>query len=383
MSELQLRIDTRLDHLEAAWRALEGGDHVSLHQGFDWCAAWVACFSPELALVSGRLEGRLLFILPLEIVSGRFFRIARFIGTPHSNGNTGLFAADWTQHLPDLGLRLAKALPDALKGRADLILLDKVPALWGGQAQPLAALSTTRHQNDSYQLSLCARFDETLRQLNAGNRRRKFRVSDRKLQALGGYRHLIARDQHEKARLLEIFFAQKAARFARQNLPDVFAEPGIRAFFHALAAAPARETGEALRLDALIVTRAEGDEIAAVAGLSQKGSHLLCQFSAIDEAIALEASPGEMLFHLIIERAHSEGLTLFDFGVGDQLYKRSWCNRETALFDVTLPVSRRGRAAMAHHRLSVALKTRIKQNPRLYGLLQAARRRMGASATKD
>ncbi|OLP60116.1 hypothetical protein BJF93_09995 [Xaviernesmea oryzae] len=364
--------------IEASWRALEAWPGNFLHQRFDWCAAWAVASGNGLVLVEGRVGGNVLFILPLEIVHGRGGRTARFIGSPHSNGNTGLFAPDWAEHLPGMATMLARRLPPLLAGRADLILFDKVPAVWGGFVQPLAQMPSTRHQNASYQLPILADFEATLRQLNAGNRRRKFRVTDRKLKALGGYRHIRAQTASEKARLLDLFFAQKATRFRAQNLPDVFADPKIQAFFHGLAAYPQGASFEILRLDALVVDLPEGERVAAVAGLSRKGEHLLCQFSSIDDRLSQDASPGEMLFHLIIEGCVGEGVTLFDFGIGDQLYKRSWCTRETVLSDVTLPITARGRAAMLAYRATVAMKTAIKRNSRLYAALQALRRRFKA-----
>ncbi len=86
-----------------------------------------------------------------------------------------------------------------------------------------------------------------------------------------------------------------------------------------------------------------------------------------------EASPGELLFWLMIEKSALEGAALFDFGLGDQVYKRSWCTVETVQHDVLLPVNATGRlAALAHHGLT-RTKAAIKGNPQLYALLQRLR----------
>ncbi len=69
--------------------------------------------------------------------------------------------------------------------------------------------------------------------------------------------------------------------------------------------------------------------IAALSGISRKGDHVICQFSSIDERLAAEASPGEFLYWQMISGMHGKGVALFDFGLGDQIYKRSWAPVET------------------------------------------------------
>ena len=93
-----------------------------------------------------------------------------------------------------------------------------------------------------------------------------------------------------------------------------------------------------------------------------------------------DASPGELLFWLMIERLHREGVALFDFGIGDQTYKRSWCPMETVQHDLFLPVSGVGRLAAMASRSMTRTKVAIKSNRRLYSLIQQLRARHAAGA---
>jgi CelD/BcsL family acetyltransferase involved in cellulose biosynthesis len=100
---------------------------------------------------------------------------------------------------------------------------------------------------------------------------------------------------------------------------------------------------------------------------------VICQFGSIDETLMREASPGELLFWLMIERAALTGASLFDFGIGDQDYKRRWCRSETLHHDLMIAVTPRGRIA---ERLLIALtraKARIKNNTALYSSIQRIR----------
>ncbi len=91
--------------------------------------------------------------------------------------------------------------------------------------------------------------------------------------------------------------------------------------------------------------------------------------------MAAEASPGELLFYRMIRDLCGQGVKLFDFGIGDQLYKRSWCSVMTPHHDVVLPLTLPGRLAAAVHHLKVSAKTAIKRNQKLYGAIQRLRSR--------
>ncbi|MEK1927696.1 MAG: GNAT family N-acetyltransferase, partial [Rhizobium giardinii] len=229
--------------------------------------------------------------------------------------------------------------------------------------------------NSSFQLPLLDSFEATLAQVNAKRRRKKFRVSEKRLEALGGYEHVVATTPDERRQMLDLFFEQKAVRFKALGLPNVFQDCETQAFFHALAAVGPTGDGQPLELHAIRLRGKHEGRIVAIAGLSRKGDHVICQFGSIDDDIAADASPGELLFYLMIRKFNAEGVSLFDFGIGDQAYKRSWCTVETVQRDIVLPLTLNGRLAAWVHQLAVRLKAEIKKNKRAYAFLQRLRQR--------
>lgn len=376
---LTLSVHVNMQALEADWRALEALPATSLHQSFDWCAAWAQTHANQLLLVRGRIGEKTVFILPLELVRGRLFRTARFIGSPHSNLNTGLFADDFD---PVTCSKLAEELIADLSAKlsrvADIVTLEKMPFDWHGTRHALSSFPAVRNQNASYQLPLLETFEATLAQLNAKRRRKKFRISEKRLEALGGYDHVIATTCDERRQILKRFFEQKATRFKALGLPNVFQDEETQAFFHALSAVEPAHEGQPLELNAIRLRGDQNGRIVAIAGLSRKGDHVICQFGSIDDDIAADASPGELLFYLIIRKCNAEGVKLFDFGIGDQGYKRSWCTVETIQRDIVLPLTLRGRLAASVHRAAVRLKSGIKKNKKAYAFVQRLRQRRQA-----
>ncbi|GES44874.1 hypothetical protein RsS62_41260 [Rhizobium dioscoreae] len=380
----QLRVDIfdSMAPLEAEWRALERDDLNSLHQSYDWCAAWVKHLERPLAIIRGSIGDHVAFILPLEIIRSRGTRRAEFIGGHHNNINTGLFSGRFLAN-GELTAAQASAISAALRGKVDVVILRNVPLEWRGRKSPLASLTSIKNQNHAFQLPFLGSFEASLKQVNAKRRRKKFKHQSRLLDAKGGYEYVIAGPDEQDA-LLDLFFRQKAIRFQEAGLPDAFKDAGIKTALHAMLHRRGNGGLDAtLQMHALRLKGEHEGHIPAIAALSRKGDHVICQFASIDEALVAEASPGELLFWLMIERLHREGVALFDFGIGDQIYKRSWCPMETMQYDLFLPVSGMGRLAAMANRVITRTKVAIKSNRKLYSFIQRLRARHGAGTASD
>ncbi len=379
-SGLDIRLTTNPATLEAEWRRLSCGPHVSLHQGYDWCRAWCESQGTQLLAITGTVDGRTLMLLPLEIVSEAGLQVARFPGGRFNNINTGLFDPALARPDAEELQNFEVSLRMLLGGRADLLVFDNVPLSWRGGRHPLAGLASIENQNHSFQLPLRESFEATLAQLNAKSRRKKFRSQNRKMEAIGGYEHVIAtgQAQHE---LLDLFFRQKGERLVLLGLPDVFQPPRVQDFFHRLLDVPIAHADVPLSLHAIRLKGRHAGHVAAIAGLARKGDHVICLFSSIDESIAAEASPGEMLFWLMIESCCRSDVAVFDFGIGDQPYKRSWCSQETIQHDLLIPVSWKGVLARPALIAATRAKAAIKRSPALYSAVQ--RWRTGAHSPPE
>ncbi|MGE6739206.1 GNAT family N-acetyltransferase [Allorhizobium pseudoryzae] len=369
---LELDLVETMHEVEAAWKRLEGLSCNSLHQGFDWCKAWFETSGEEPLLLHGRRGNETLFLLPLSLKTRHGIRRAGFPGGRYNNLNTGLFAEDY-RPTPDEQRAIVLKLKTLLAGRADMVVLGAVPREWRGHRHPLHSLAVQEHTNHSFQLPLFARFEDTLAQVNAKRRRKKFRVQTRRMEEIGGYDYITPQTPEERHGLLDLFFAQKSTRFRAQGLPDVFADGRVQAFLHRLLDVLPNGSDHPLVLHAIRLRQGGDNDIPAIAGLSRKGDHIICQFGSIDESRVPDTSPGELLFWHMIEEACGQGAALFDFGVGDQLYKRSWCPVETVQYDIVLPVSLKGQLAAQAHTALTRAKAMVKRNPLLYRTLQRIR----------
>ena len=118
-----------------------------------------------------------------------------------------------------------------------------------------------------------------------------------------------------------------------------------------------------------------GGKLRAVTASSLTPNGLVCEFGAIADDELAHASPGDFLFFDNIEEACQRGLKIYDFSVGDEPYKRLWCNLETRHFDVTIPLTIKGRALALQMRLAARLKAFIKNSPTVWKLTKLLRKR--------
>jgi CelD/BcsL family acetyltransferase involved in cellulose biosynthesis len=172
-------------------------------------------------------------------------------------------------------------------------------------------------------------------------------------------------------RLLDAFFAMKEFRFRKMGIANVFGDAEVQAFFRSLFIDALRESPPPFVLHALEV----GGKLRAVTGSSLSAKRLVCEFGAIAEDDLGHTSPGDFLFFENIGEACRQGLEVFDFSVGDEPYKRLWCDIETRHFDVVAPLTAKGQLLARSLRLKAGVKARIKNSPTIWKLTKLLRRR--------
>jgi CelD/BcsL family acetyltransferase involved in cellulose biosynthesis len=115
-----------------------------------------------------------------------------------------------------------------------------------------------------------------------------------------------------------------------------------------------------------------------VAAYSRTDERIVCDFASFTEDELYAASPGEFLFFHDIEQACAAGIKIFDFSVGDEPYKRAWCEIETRQFDVLVPLTAKGHAAAALKRAKARAKGFVKNNPAAWRLARLIRAKAAA-----
>lgn len=339
-----------------------------------WIRAWLGATGADAIVATLHRGGRPAVSLVLEIMRNGPFRVAGFPGGGHANGNFAACAAGFDTavtrgDMADLERAIRAARPDV-----DLVELERQKPELDGIANPFGGFATMQSPNIALATDMTGGMDAVLERMNGKRKRKKYRAQLRKMEAAGGYRWFAADTPQEVERLMSAFYTLKAARFRKRGIPDVFAPDEVKAFFRALFRDAIEHSPPPFLLYGLEV----GGEIHNVKGFSVLRDGLISEFCAMRED-ERALSPGFFLDYEIMQDIGAKGMTVYDFSVGDEEYKRSWCDVETWFFDTLLPLTAKGRILFAYRALRARAVGFVKSNRTLWTLVRRLRTRLGGN----
>lgn len=377
-----IAIESDIAGLAETWRAFEATALATPYQSYDW----IRPFADTIAAAHGMTlryalvrdaDGELRALLPLTITGRSGFRFAEFIGGKHANYHMGLYAPAFAAQLDArLTAQLLTEIGAAIGGLDALAFVNQ-PVTWQGVDNPAALLAAGPSPSRSYKLALIAGDgDATLKRSMSSHARKKLKNKHSRFRDFGPSTLTRATTPGEIARIIDAFLSQKAERFRAMGVPDPFAEPAMRAFLErgAMGDGSARPAIELYALDL------DGGAVATYVGAIQGGrfSGMATSFDMASETV--KTSPGELLLAELIRLKASEGVAVFDLGVGEARYKTTFCDDHDDLVDSFLPLTLKGHLFARIARAKRELKRRIKRSPvalkiahRASGLLRGKR----------
>jgi CelD/BcsL family acetyltransferase involved in cellulose biosynthesis len=245
-----------------------------------------------------------------------------------------------------------------------------------GRKNPVLTKPSQISPNVALSVDLTPGFEAVLDIGNGQRKRKRHRYQTRKLEAFGEIRRWRPNTADEAAQVINAFLDMKAARMRMMGMPDVFGPEPVRAFFRTLFSKAAENPQPAFILDALEVD----GKIRAVTGSSIIGDRLICDFAGFADDETATASPGEFLLFENIREAASNEFGVYDLGVGDEPYKRSWCDIETNHRDVVVAMTLVGTGLVAAQRAKTRIKALIKGNATLWPMVKAFRAKLKRAA---
>ncbi len=366
------RIDilSNLADAEATWRSLETQGLCTAYQRFDLLKFWHRCIAersgtPLCIAIGYDHASEPLVLLPLELRQKHGVRIACFMGGKHTTFNMGLWDRNFARQATadDLG-----PLMNRMREKADVLALTQQPVRWQDLPNPFSMLPRQPSVNDCPVLTIATGTSPTASISNS--LRRRLKAKERKLERLAGYRYHVPSTEAEIERLLDWYFRVKPARMAEQNLPNVFAEPGVERFVRDACSMPLRGSGHAVDIHAL---ECNDEIIALFAGVSD-GHRFSMMFNTYTMSDNSRYSPGLILIRNIVDYYAARGYQVIDLGVGDDHYKRLFCKTDEALFDSFIPLSPRGTLAAAAMSGMNRTKRVVKRSKTLLRVAQSMRR---------
>lgn len=368
--EVAARILTDFGEIGRLWNgaaAIHGAP-----QSFAWIDNWRAIVNAD-SFVVGLFDGDgPILAVPLEVIRQNGAKIARYPGGSHANCNFPWLRKEYGGALRREALRqlvdaIRRARPDI-----DALSLTRQLSELQGASNPLLALGQAPNPNPVLAASLGDGFDAVLDRANRKRKLKKHRQHGRRYEESGGWRIAGPQSRAETDKILDLCFAMKAQRFQKMGISDPFADENVRNFFKALFGEGLAKGQELNELRFLEV----GGTVRSIIGKLFGDTGPTVEFGAIAEDELTAASPGEFLFFEDISRSCDEGRSIYSFGIGDEPYKREWCDIERTIYDTLVPLSAKGRFFTALQSVRNGIAGGLKRNPRLWGFAKTLRSRL-------
>jgi len=377
---IRFSVEQDLGAVERDWRAFEAGAELTVFQTFDWLSTWQRHIGSRTgvrpAIVVARDAEGILFILPLATRDRAFIRELTWLGSELCDYNAPLLASDFSGRcggaaFADLWAEIAALLQSDARHRFDVVQFTNMPAMVGSQPNPMLALGVVVHPSGAYATRLGDDWESFYASKRSSTTRRRDRTKRKRLGEFGEVRLVNPQRVDDILAALDVLMQQKAHQFARMGVGNLFAKPGHADFYCALASDPL--TRPLAHVSCLEV----GPTPAAVnLGLIWRGCyyHLLASY---DDGERARFGPGAAHLHDLLKLAIERGLTVFDFTVGDEPYKRDWSDSEIALYDHVAAARWRGALIVLPLIVVLRVKRWIKQTPVMWRIFTAARARLG------
>jgi CelD/BcsL family acetyltransferase involved in cellulose biosynthesis len=381
-SSLALTVCETLSDVESDWRAFEQHADCTVFQTFDWLSTWQLHVGARTgirpAIVIGRNDsGEILFILPLAIRPLGFSRELVWLGSELCDYNAPLLAAHFSACMDSAQFRrLWRLITQRLKSHSrlqyDFVRLEKMPATIGGQPNPILALGVMLNPSGAYFTPLKGNWDAFYAANRSSSSRSRDRTKRRRLAEIGDLSFLHRETASDRLATLDTLMAQKSLSFDRMGVSNLFARPGNLDFYRALITDPQSR--------ALVhMSQFNCGSLAAAAnlGLTFRGCYYHHLASHADGNMS-RFGPGAAHLHDLLRYAIDRGFKIFDFTIGDERYKRDWCDGAQKLFDHLSITTWRGALLYTPIFASNWLKRMIKQTPVLWKAFTRSRAFYGA-----
>ncbi len=366
LDAVRIEIHDTPSALRSDWLRLEQAGTATLYQSYAWLDAYWRNIGLNKAIrctiAAGYSQtGECLFILPLAVRRAGPFNVLCWLGEEVSAYGGGLFASTRSQSSP-LSPRLFPALWRKILAQIpdiDAIHLRNMAHDWPGGLSPMAGLLTTASPNSTYVVALGDDFESFYAAKRGPRTRARSRRKDIRLQAMEGLKFERMDGQARARPLLTIMAAQKNASLARIGARPVFTNE-IVGFLDDLV-------GDGRPGSPLVIhVLSAGDQVLAtvLGGVHGDTFHGITMTMADGEVRRL--SPGDHVLRRCINDCMERGLKVLDFGPGAAEYKRHWCDRTVALFDVLQACSLKGELYRVYGRLLLGAKKTVKNSPFLW-----------------
>ncbi|NIJ39864.1 CelD/BcsL family acetyltransferase involved in cellulose biosynthesis [Parvibaculum indicum] len=358
-----LSVHEDLAEVREVWQQLEEEGDCSVFQTYAWLSNWTRHIGalrgvrPQI-VVGWDASGEALFLFPMAIEGNLLARKLVWLGGELAEYPGPILAKNFARQVrpgqfPALWEDVRALLP-----KHHLVALNRMTRRTGEQANPFMELGgLSEHNCASHSTTLMADWDSYYDAKRSKSSKKRDRQKRRRMGELGEIAFAMHDEDGAKVETIEALMAQKARSFARMGVANIFDRPGYRDFYKALATDADSDI-------ACVSSLTVGDDIVAANLCVSFGGRFYDLLASYDEASeAARFGPGVVQQMELMKHAIDTDHTVFDFTMGDEAYKATWCENTQYLYNHFDAQGVRGTIAAFPARGLIWLKRFVKKTP--------------------
>lgn len=363
--------------VEHIWRRFEEVADCFAFQSFDFLETWyrhigaAAKIDIQIVVVwDNRAKPRM--ILPLGIEKNGGLRRLSWLGDCVNDYNAPLLAPDFENQVSAEEFRTLWGSIKTILPAHDVVEFMRLPAKVGEQKNPFVDLDVSLNASGAHMTVLSNDFDAYYNEKRKSKAKKHFRSHQRKMEEIGELSYIHPETTQEIEASVEQLIAFKSDSLNAMGVRNFLENEGYVGFYKELAV-----TSGGNGLAHVSHLEIGGEYAAGNWGLVHKGRfyYLLASYNGPRFG---RFSPG--IFSLVetMRWATEQGVAAFDFTIGDEAYKREWCEVSIDLHDHLQATTLRGAVALLVKRQLLSMKRTVKQSPRLWKLVSGMRTKLFA-----
>lgn len=337
---LKIEVFDSFDAAAAAWSEFQKNGTLYVFQTREWLENWFHHVGRRRAvqpcLVSVLDDDTPVAFFPFQIRAAGAVRVLSWLGDEMIDYGAPILGTGTTVDFPEVWAGVVRQLP-----AVDLIQLAKIPGTVGSQDNPMCRLKCRRYHSSAHFVELDGDWEGFYRRHAGAKTRSTDRRKHRRLADMGTLAVKVTDggDESVFAGISGQMIGQKIERYREMRAPNIMESEGVRELF-------SHPTAELRRSGMLHVSALEvgGNAVTTHWGMKH-GDRFYYYMPSYADGPWMRYSPGRLLLFELFKWSFENGVKVFDFTIGDESYKKDWCDREVQLFHYIEARTGKGRVA--------------------------------------
>ena len=316
------------EELKEAWVKVEKNSLTNCFSSFAWIENYVLSYrelrkSSKLRIFIVYFKSEPVCVLPFEIVEKFKTNILYWACDSKSDFHSPLQRKDFhfeKKYFGEIWEKILQSMPDV-----DLIYLKKQLNFFDNSSNPFISFLRNSKDSSIYQIKLPKRWKDYTDTILKKKFYNDLLRTKRLIKKFGKVEFIIATEPKEKFHLIEHLIEQKKNNLKKKNIKSLsnqdlnfyknFEKYENKEYFTQVSA---------LKLN--------GSLVAIHWGIITKNRYYYL-LPSTTEGNVKKFAPGKLLLSLLIRRSISKKIKIFDFGLGDEEYKKKWTNTSESIYN--------------------------------------------------